>query len=104
MTRQEGSALVSGGKDKMVMIWDAATACAGGGVSRVGDVLSASPSDPGVGNTEHRRQAPGGSKSEQTDGVLKSGRDGRSHGPVHAFATRNTGVYRCTNSLYTTAV
>lgn len=95
---------MSGGRDKKVMIWDAATACAAGGVSRVGDGVSASPSDPGMEDTEHENQASGGSKRKQTDGVWMSGGDGPSHGPVHAFATRNTGVYRCTNSLYTTAV
>eukprot|EP00752_Nemacystus_decipiens_P003596 g3315.t1 len=106
----EGSALVSGSRDNSVKIWDVASACrrheAEDGVdpsaSLADQMKAAAAAAAAAGGGEDgrggalavvgtkRKKGAGGSGG---GGVLWSPRgDGPSHGPVHSFGTRNTGV------------
>lgn len=95
--RQEGSALVSGGQDNNVMIWDVASVCNGSSNVglRNGIDSAASLSREKKGEGENGVTAGGavtGSKRKAT--VWSSTDSDPSHAPVHTFSTRNTAVYR----------
>lgn len=96
---------MSGGNDKNVMIWDVASACSA--ERRSGTDSSASSLSSAAGQNSKGEEPNAASRSaaaaagdrttgtKRKKGALWSSRgDGPSHGPVHTFGTRNTGVYR----------